>query len=238
MVIADFAPAISEPMPLIIVIPARNEAEVIGDVISEIMGTMPVDVLVVDDASSDDTAARAARAGARVIKLSMSLGAWGATQTGIRYALREGYKAVVTMDADGQHESAYLRVLLDPLRKERVDVVVGAYPERGSVARQVAWGMFRKLAGFDLADLTSGFRAYNMAAMKVLASTEAILLDYQDLGVLILLRRAGLRIEEVPVAMRPRKNGTSRVFGSWWKVTAYMLHTVMLCLARWKVERR
>ena len=224
-------------MPLI-VIPARNEAGVIEGVIADIRREMSVDVLVVDDASTDGTGESAARAGAQVIRLAMSLGAWGATQTGIRYALKKGYRAVVTMDADGQHESAYLRVLLDPLREERADVVVGACPERGSAARQIAWTLFRKLAGFDLADLTSGFRAYNLAAMKVLASTEAILLDYQDLGVLILLRRAGLRIAEVPVAMRPRKNGTSRVFGSWWKVTAYMLHTVMLCLARWKVERR
>lgn len=222
----------------LIVIPAKNEATSIAAVIAEIRRETTANVLVVDDTSIDNTAQRAAQAGAQVLKLAMPLGAWGATQTGIRYALKKGYKAVVTMDADGQHESAYLDVLLRPLREDRADVVVGACPGRGSAARQVAWALFRKLAGFDLRDLTSGFRAYNLAAMKVLASTEAILLDYQDLGVLILLRRAGLHIAEVPVAMRPRITGTSRVFGSWWKVTAYMLHTVMLCLARWKVGRR
>ena len=214
-----------------------GQAGVIEDVIAEIKREMSVDVLVVDDASTDGTARRAASAGAQVVKLSMPLGAWGATQTGIRYALGKGYRAVVTMDADGQHESAYLRALLEPLSTGQTEVVIGAYPERGSPARRFAWALFRNLAGFELLDLTSGFRAYSLPAMKVLASTEAILLDYQDLGVLILARRAGLRIVEIPVAMRARREGGSRVFSSWWKVTAYMLHTLMLCLTRWKVSK-
>ena len=62
---------------------------------------------------------------------------------------------------------------------------------------------------------------------------EATLLDYQDVGVLLLLRHAHLRIAEIRVAMNPRKHGASRVFSSWWTVAVYMAETSLLCLARW-----
>lgn len=222
----------------IIVIPARDEADAIGEVIAEIRAALDVPILVVDDASRDDTARIARSAGARAISLTLSLGAWGATQTGIRYAHKHGFQTVITMDADGQHISAYLGTLLSPLRHGAADVVIGACPQRASAARHFAWAFFRRLAGFELADLTSGFRAYNRAAIEALSSREATLLDYQDLGVLILLRRCGLNIIEVPVQMRPRSNGASRVFSSWWAVGAYMLHTGLLCLARWRVPTK
>ena len=75
-------------------------------------------------------------------------------------------------------------------------------------------------------------QAYNRAAMTVLASQEASLLDYQDVGVLLILRRKGLRTVEVPVSMQPRVQGASRVFRSWWIVGQYMVQTSVLCLAR------
>ena len=86
--------------------------------------------------------------------------------------------------------------------------------------------------GLELEDITSGFRAYNPAAMIALASREASLLDYQDVGVLLILRRKGLRIVEAPVAMQPRAAGASRIFRSWWVVGKYMLQTSLLCIAR------
>ena len=71
------------------------------------------------------------------------------------------------------------------------------------------------------------------AACRLLAMDEATLLDYQDIGVLLLLRHAQFRIAEIPVAMNPRKHGASRVFRSWWTVARYMAETSILCLARW-----
>ena len=111
-------------------------------------------------------------------------------------------------------------------------MVIGAFPERASRARRLAWSYFRQITGLQLEDITSGFRAYNHAAMAVLASREASLLDYQDVGVLLILRRKGLRIVEAPVSMQPRALGASRVFRSWWVVGKYMLQTSLLCLAR------
>jgi hypothetical protein len=122
--------------------------------------------------------------------------------------------------------------------RELADLVVGAFPERASRLRQLAWNWFRKLAGFDLRDLTSGFRLYNRDVMEILATPEATLLDYQDLGALLLVRRAGLGIREVPVSMNLRAVGQSRIFNSWLSVAKYMAATTLLCMAQWNVRMR
>ena len=72
--------------------------------------------------------------------------------------------------------------------------------------------------------------------MRVLASEEATLLDYQDVGTLLMVRRAGLRIIEVPVEMKRRAVGKSRIFNSWLGVGRYMALTTLLCLSRWRVR--
>ena len=219
------------PERLLIVIPALNEEQDIGEVIREVRKLGAIDVLVVDDGSIDDTAAVAVAHGASVMRAPLWQGAWGAIQTGIRYAVRHGYSGVVTMDADGQHEPAYLPQMLEAARN--ADVVIASCPSRGSRMRHIAWAYFRLLTGFDIDDLTSGFRYYNAPACRLLAMDEATLLDYQDIGVLLLLRHAQFRIAEIPVAMNPRRHGASRVFRSWWTVMRYMAETSVLCLARW-----
>jgi glycosyltransferase involved in cell wall biosynthesis len=221
---------------LLIVIPALNEAEDIGAVIEQVRAIGSTDVLVVDDGSTDGTADVARAAGATVIAAPLWQGAWGAIQTGIRYAVRRGYSGVVTMDADGQHEPSYLPQLLEAADRG-ADVVIAACPSRGSRLRHVAWSYFRFLTGFRFEDLTSGFRYYNARACRLLAAEEATLLDYQDVGVLLLLHHARLRIAEISVAMNPRRHGASRVFSSWWMVGVYMAETTLLCLARWNQGR-
>jgi glycosyltransferase involved in cell wall biosynthesis len=219
-----------------VVIPALDEAASIGAVIRAVRGAGFADVLVVDDGSTDGTGEVARAAGATVLRPPLGQGAWGAMQTGIRHAVRHGYPGVITMDADGQHEPANLAALLEAGRQ--AEVVIGACPARGSASRRLAWAYFRRLTGFDYADLTSGFRYYGRRACRVLAEAEATLLDYQDVGVLLILHRAGLPIAEVPVSMNPRQNGASRIFFSWWAVTRYMAETTLLCLARWKIRPR
>jgi len=216
----------------LILIPAHNEQATIGHIVGQVRQLWNLPVVVIDDSSTDATARLARAAGATVLPLTLQLGAWGAIQTGLRYALRHGYRAAVTLDADGQHDPADIGALLQPLATGQAEVVIGAFPERASRARHIAWSYFRGLTGLHLEDITSGFRAYNHTAMTVLASREASLLDYQDVGVLLILRRRGLRIVEAPVAMQPRAAGASRVFRSWWVVGKYMLQTSLLCLAR------
>lgn len=218
--------------PLIALIPAYNEAATVGTIVAAIRNRQSCPVVVIDDCSTDDTARIARAAGAIVLPLTIQLGAWGAIQTGLRYALHHGYRTAITLDADGQHEPNDIGALLEPLAQGQAEVSIGAFPERASRARRFAWRYFRWLTGLELEDITSGFRAYNHAAIAVLASREASLIDYQDVGVLLILRRKGLRIAEVPVSMQPRSVGASKIFRSWLVVGKYMLQTTLLCIAR------
>lgn len=225
--------ATAAPARTLIVIPARDESATIGALLAQLCAAGHTEVLVIDDLSSDGTGDIARAAGARVLRPVLGLGAWGGMQTGIRHALRHGFDTVITMDADGQHEVDELPHLLQA--STQADVVIGAFPERASALRRVAWHWFRLLTGLNVTDLTSGFRCYRGDALRVLASSEATLLDYQDVGTLLMLRRAGLRVVEVPVRMNERVAGASRIFGSWLKVARYMAITTLLCLSRWRI---
>jgi glycosyltransferase involved in cell wall biosynthesis len=220
-----------------IVMPAFNEGEVIGSVIKEIHAIYDLPVLVVDDASTDDTVATAEAAGATVISLPVQLGAWGATQTGLRYALRHHFEFVISMDADGQHEASCLHALVQPVMQGEADVCIGACTSRGSPLRKFAWILMKKVSGLSLDDITSGLRVYNRRATIELAGWRATLLDYQDIGVLLLLQSRGLSITDMDVDMRPRLNGPSRVFRSWLLVAYYMCHTLLLGLTKRNVIR-
>lgn len=212
----------------VILIPAHNEAASIAGVLEEIRQHWDNPIVLIDDASEDNTVEIARKAGAKVLPLVAHLGAWGAIQTGIRYALNNGYDFAVTMDADGQHEAAYLRQLLSPVTKGEADVSIGAFPSRGSSSRRVAWFLLRRFSGLNMEDITSGFRAYNRQAMALLESRSATLLEYQDIGVLTLLCRRNLRLVEVPVNMRRRSDGHSRVYHSWMVVAYYMIYSLIL----------
>jgi hypothetical protein len=172
------------------------------------------------------------------LSLPVGLGAWGATQTGIRYARRHGYAGVVALDADGQHLPGTLPALFAAQARSGASVVIGTCLDRLSHAKRLAWWYLRLLTGLKLEDLTSGLRLYDRRAMDVLAGPEASLLDYQDIGVLMLLARNGLPVEETPVAMRERCSGHSRVFASWLVVARYMMHTTILCIAQLDAGRR
>jgi len=215
-----------------IVIPAFNEAVSIGAVITSLRTQFNYIVLVVDDCSDDATAAIASLAGARVLPLTIRLGAWGATQTGIRYLLRQDFELVATLDADGQHEPDSLPALLDPVLAGTADVAIGSCTERGSRLRLLAWMMMKTASGLRIEDITSGFRVYNRAALVQLSDWRATLLDYQDVGVLLRLQAAGLTLLDVPIPMQNRRAGGSRIFHSWLVVGLYMLQTLMLGISK------
>lgn len=217
--------------------PAFNEEATVGEVVRATLARINATVVVVNDCSRDDTAAQARAAGAIVIDLSLQLGAWGATQSGIRLAFEQGFDAVVTMDADGQHRADTLPALVAAL--ERPDqVVIGTFAQRLSRAKRIAWRYFRALTGLAVEDFTSGLRVYGREAMRLMASKQAILLDYQDIGVLLILRQHGIEIVERPVTMLDRTDGHSRVFRSWPVVARYMIGTSVLCFAAIGQQRR
>jgi glycosyltransferase involved in cell wall biosynthesis len=218
----------------VVVIPAKNEAATVGDVVRGVLRRGRWEALVVDDASSDGTAREANEGGAGVVSLPFPLGAWGAAQTGLRYALDSGYRCAITMDADGQHLAESLERVSAPVLEGVSDVAIGVCPERASPARRLAWSLFRIITGLQVQDVTSGLRAYSERAIRLVTSDRTAMLSYQDIGLLLLLRDAGLSTSEVKVRMNCRRSGRSRVYDSWVTVAAYLMETLILSAGKWR----
>ncbi len=220
-------PGLSLPRCLVI-IPAHNESKDIAHVIAISRKHSNFPVVVVDDASTDDTIIKARQAGAVVVPLAVQLGAWGATQAASATLIKNDYAYAITMDADGQHLAESLPALLQPIINKEADVTIGACTRRGSAMRKIAWTLMKRVSGLRLEDLTSGFRVYDRRAIRRLAAWQATLLEYQDVGVLAMLKASGIRIKDVEVSMLPRRSGISRVFYSWTSVIYYMSYTLLL----------
>jgi glycosyltransferase involved in cell wall biosynthesis len=158
-----------------IVIAAYNEAGSIGAVVAELLPTYP-NVVVVDDGSSDDTAQRAAAAGARVLRHLINRGQGAALQTGINYALTLGSDFIVTFDADGQHDAADLPALLVPLARGEAEICLGSrfmtQHERMPLTRRIvlfcAVIFTRITARAKLSDTHNGLRAFTRRAAQML----------------------------------------------------------------------
>ena len=192
----------------LVIIPARDEAPTVGTVVRAAMAA-PVrcDVLVVDDGSRDSTAAEAREAGATVIETGASRGYGAALMRGFGWALANGYGAVVTMDADGQHDAARLEDLVDGLAD--ADIVSGTRyhdsspsplgqppPDRLRLNR-VLTRRINEITGYALTDGFCGFKAYRTRSVATLALDEP---GYGfPLQLWLLARRAGLRVVERPV---------------------------------------
>jgi glycosyltransferase involved in cell wall biosynthesis len=200
---------------VLIIVPAWNEADSIGEVVREIRGELPgTDVLVVDDGSADDTSDVARQAGAIVARLPYNLGVGGAMRLGYRFAQSGGYDAAVQVDADGQHDPRYVPKLIDGL--DDASLVIGArfagegdYRVRGPRRWSMAMLSFvlSRLSGCKLTDTTSGFRACDHELIKFFAGWYPV--DYLGDTVEVLVRviRLGYRVRQIPVAMRPRFAG-------------------------------
>lgn len=207
-----------------------NEEHTIENIVSQACAR-GYKVIVVDDTSKDNTADVAKNAGATVLSLINNLGAWKATQAGLRFAQKLEFKVVITMDADGQHSVDDVERLLAH-HQEGADVVVGNCTERGSLGRHIAWSFFKRINRLPIDDITSGFRLYNENALHCLTSRQATLFEYQCVGVLIMMRNLNLTIKEISVSMNDRKTGVSRIFHSWLAVGYYLLYSGLLSVTK------
>lgn len=222
-----------------IILPAKDEQYTIQALISSLKQALGYTIIVIDDGSSDKTAEISKAAGAVVFKHVTNLGAWRATQTGIRYALKQGFDQVITCDADGQHTLEGILTLLEGWDLE-TDCLIGSCTSRGSVGRHMTWKFFKRVSGLKVFDLTSGLRLYSKRAMRVLSSRPATMFEYQDVGVLLMLDKLKMSIREIPVEMNERKNGISRIFHSWVAVFRYLLYTFVLSVSKfgpYRVEK-
>lgn len=231
-----------------VILPAYNEAGRIGATIAGIRQFSSADIIVVNDGSDDDTAAEGSAAGAIVISLPFNLGYGGALQTGFKYALRKGYAYVVQMDADGQHDPAYILPLLEAVRAERVDVTLGSrFLGEGeyspTLAKRIGMIFFRKIAscltGQRVTDPTSGFQALGRKALQLYAS-EVYPVDFPDADVLILLHRLGLRFIEVPVKMNPniKKKTMHSGFVPVYYIFKMLLSIIVTILRKYEFGRK
>lgn len=216
----------------LVVIPAKNEQGSITAVIEDLRNHGVNNIVVVNDGSTDKTADVCRQLQVTCISHAFSLGAWRAIQTGFRYAAQQQFENVITFDADGQHKASEIQKLYAAFDEQKTDMVIGSCIERADSKRHFAWWLFRKLTGLQIKDITSGFRLYNSAAFTRLAKRDATLFDYQDLGILLLLRQQSLRFIETNVSMDERHVGESKIFGSWLKVIEYFLVTLVIGLAK------
>ena len=217
----------------LVVMPAWNEELAIKDTIAEVRLALPdVDLLVVDDGSVDRTAEVARAAGATVVTLPYNLGVGGAMRTGYRYAVRRGYDVVVQIDADGQHDAREVPLLLDALAG--ADLVIGArFADAGdyTVRGPRRWAMrllaiaISRIVHAPLTDTTSGFRAADRRAVEVFAAHYPAEYLGDTVESLVIAARAGLRVAQVPVQMRPRRAGVPSQ--SSWKATLYLFRAVL-----------
>ena len=213
-----------------VIVPAHDEERTVGAVVREVRDRYGCQVVVVDDASRDATAGQALAAGAIVLPLAERAGAWCAVQTGFRYVLAQRLGLAVAIDADGQHLPGTVGPLLAEMAKGRADVIVGSCLSRADPLRRAALALLRRLGDFGTADLTSGLRVYNERAMRTLLSPRAVALNYQDVGVLLLLRQAELVVAEIEAPMRRRAHGRSHIFRSPALMLAHVWQSVLLCL--------
>jgi glycosyltransferase involved in cell wall biosynthesis len=216
-----------------ILIPAFNEEGAVGDVIREVREVLPdIPILVVDDASRDDTVGRARAAGGDVLKLPHHLGLGGCVQAGYKLAFELGYDYVIRVDGDGQHDPKYIPALLDVLRQTGCHMVIGSrfYQNNGahtSVVRAMGIWVFRMvlrpILGKPVLDPTSGFVGVNREALQVF--TGSFPLEYPEIEALVVLQRKRFRFEEVPVQMRKRKAGRSTITAI--KSLYYIIHVLL-----------
>jgi glycosyltransferase involved in cell wall biosynthesis len=205
---------------LVAVVPAWNEEGAIGGVVDEIRAFDPaIEVVVVDDASTDRTADVAEEHGATVLRLLFNVGIGGAVQTGFRYARDAGYDTAVRLDGDGQHDAAELGKLLGPLRAVEADLVIGSRfvapggTYRPPLARRLGIRVFASLVSLlareRVTDTTSGFVGLNRRGIELFASEYPH--DYPEVEATLVALRSGLRLHQVQVDMRERQAGTSSI---------------------------
>ncbi len=215
----------SDTAPVLIVIPAFNEAECIANVVSEIRAA-EFDCLVIDDGSRDATARLAAAAGARVVSLPINIGVGGALRTGFRYAVEHGFTCVVQVDADGQHVAGHVRDLLDAMHQHgpdqhgpdqhEFDMVIGSRfadggthpmsPLRRWCIRMLS-AVIARATKLRITDPTSGFRAIRSPLLEAFAADFPAHYLGDTFEAVLVAGRRGYRVGEIAVAMRERQGG-------------------------------
>lgn len=208
---------------VLVIIPAHNEAKSIGQVVSGVRASarrladadLDLRICVIDDGSTDDTAAAARRAGAdHVLTHKQNLGCGAAVRSGLIHSREQGFNVTVKLDADGQHDPADIPALIRPILEDRADIVYGnrfprityRMPFLRRTGNALFTGLMRWLTHWDVKDSQPGMFAVNDVYLKVFFLpgdynyTQQVLLDAY---------LKGMRFEQAPITFRRRKAGES-----------------------------
>jgi len=221
------------PDSLLVIVPALNEEGAIADVVRAVNQFVPgAPVLVIDDCSADGTITAARQAGADVLALPHHLGLGGCVQAGYKLAHELGFRYVIRVDGDGQHDPRDIPRIFDRLKKSGCEMVIGSRFAGSagfdnSVARSLGIRFFRlvlrPILGRTVQDPTSGFVGVNHRALALFA--RSFPLEYPEIEALVVLQRKRFRFEEVPCKMRARTTGRSSI--TTIKSLYYIAHVLL-----------
>jgi glycosyltransferase involved in cell wall biosynthesis len=235
----------------LVFIPAWNEEDNLPAVIDEVRAGLPAaDILVVDDGSTDGTADVARAHGAQVLSFGQNRGLQEGIAAGYAYADEHGYAYVGRVDADGQHPVDELARLLALVSADEADVAVGsrfatgdgyeAYRYEPSPSRRLGTSLLRRgmraALGRPFHDATSGMYAANRRAMPTLGVPYTS--GAPEVESLLRLREGGLRVVELPVHMRERASGESKLRGSKAVRLVLTVVSTLLLYGVWRRMRR
>jgi hypothetical protein len=209
--------------PIMVIIPAYNEAENLKEVLTRIpkrINDIEVGVLVVDDASEDNTADEAARLGHLVVANRINRGQGAASRLGYDVLIKNKVSVGVTMDADGQHRPEELERLVAPILEGHYDLVIGSRvlgkSDKNTWIRGFGIALLSRVISMvipqKITDCSSGYKAFNIDKLRDMKLTEE---QFQSAEVLIEASKKGLRIGEVPITINRRMHGSSKKGTNW-----------------------
>ena len=219
-------------MKVLVIIPCYNEEKNINKVVQSIPNEF--DYVVVNDGSKDHSLQIIKENNINYIALDNNLGIGGAVQTGYKYAVEKGYDIALQFDGDGQHDSKFIKNIIDPIVKNRADMVIGSRfldqndNFKSSVMRRFGISCLSHLIYFlthkTIKDVTSGFRAVNRKVMNEFSKNYPS--EYAEPSTIMEMILKGYTVKEIPVIMHPRQGGKSSI--SPFKSVYYMLNVCIL----------
>ncbi len=233
-----------ERKALLIIIPAYNEEKNLEAFLKQLYQTkirQIADILIVDDASLDDTGKIARRMGCIVVTHIYNMGYGSGLQVGYKYAVEKGYDYVIQMDGDGQHDACNAELLYEKLKEGQSDIILGSRFLKGSRAypisavKKTAYVLFRFLirvgTGRRIMDPTTGLQAMNRRVFSFYAGFNHFDDQYPDANMLMQMLLLGYQVAEVPSVMHERTEGVSMHSG--FKPVIYMFRMMFSILSVW-----
>lgn len=225
-------------MKALIIIPAYNEEKNILKSFNKIKKVSNlgknVDIMVINDGSTDDTKNILEKNNIPHINLINNLGIGGAVQTGYKYAYENNYDIAIQFDGDGQHDANYIKNIIEPLKDKKADMVIGSRfidssssDFKSTKTRRLGINIISFFIKFltkkKIYDTTSGFRAINKDLIKLFANDYPV--EYPEPVSTTKILKTGYKVLEIPVSMNERKHGISSI--NQWKNIYYMVNVII-----------